>query len=179
MREKFSLEGEKIERSLNRSNEVLRRFRAFFSPPVHCTSFDAKNSVFVDARLTLRLLPGVKQKMGWLPEGEKHKSRSTEFDARIFPFIQGHFVMPGGHYFANVKVLIPMFKPISVHFDVIATRKEYSWIWKGKMNLCLIYSFLTLMTYISKCWSQKLVSKLTEARWSLFHKTTNFKTFNS
>jgi hypothetical protein len=30
----------------------------------HCTSFDAKNSVFVDARLTLRLLPGVKQKMG-------------------------------------------------------------------------------------------------------------------
>jgi hypothetical protein len=29
---------------------------------LHCTSFDAKNSVFVDARLTLRLLPGVKQK---------------------------------------------------------------------------------------------------------------------
>jgi hypothetical protein len=76
-----------------------------------------------------------------LPEGEKHKSRSTEFDARIFPVIQGHFVMPGGHYFVNVKVLIPMFKPISVHFDVIATRKEYSRIWKGKMILCLIYSF--------------------------------------
>jgi hypothetical protein len=34
--------------------------------------------------------------------------------------------MPGGHDFANVKILIPMFKPISVHFDVIATRKEYS-----------------------------------------------------
>jgi cytochrome b len=31
---------------------------------IHCTSFDAKNSVFVDARLTLRLLPGAKQKMG-------------------------------------------------------------------------------------------------------------------
>jgi hypothetical protein len=78
----------------------------------HCTSFDAKNSVFVDARLTLRL--------------EKHKSRSTEFDARIFPVIQGHFVMPGGHYFSNVIILIPMLKPISVHFNVIAKRKEYS-----------------------------------------------------
>jgi hypothetical protein len=54
--------------------------------------------------------------------------------------------MPGGHYFANVIILITMFKPISVHFDVIATRNGYSWIWKGKMNLCLIYSFLTLMT---------------------------------
>jgi hypothetical protein len=30
-------------------------------------------------------------------EMEKHKSRSTEFDARIFPVIQGHFVIPGGH----------------------------------------------------------------------------------
>jgi hypothetical protein len=28
----------------------------------HCTSFDAKNSVFVDARLTPRLLPGFEQK---------------------------------------------------------------------------------------------------------------------
>jgi hypothetical protein len=30
---------------------------------LHCTSFDAKNIVFVDAGLTLRLLPGVKQKI--------------------------------------------------------------------------------------------------------------------
>jgi hypothetical protein len=48
------------------------------------------------------------------------------FDARIFPVIQGHFVMPGGHYFANVIILIPSSTSISVQFDVIVTRKEYS-----------------------------------------------------
>ena len=140
------------------------------TPP--CTSFDAKNSVFVDARLTLRLLPGVKQKMGWLPEGEKHKSRSTEFDARIFPVIQGHFVMPGGHYFANVIIRIPMLKSISVQFDVIATRKEYSWIWKGNRNLCLIYSFFDANDVNLQMLKPKVGVK---TRWSLFHKTTNFR----
>ena len=116
--------------------------------------------------------------MGWLPEGEKHKSRSTEFDARIFPVIQGHFVMPGGHYFSNVIILIPMYKPISVHFDVIATRKEYSWIWKGKMNLCLIYSFFDASDVNLQMLKPKVGVKLAEARWSslkLVYKTTNFR----
>jgi hypothetical protein len=36
----------------------------YFHLRLHCTSFDARNSVFVDARQTLRLLPGVKQKNG-------------------------------------------------------------------------------------------------------------------
>jgi hypothetical protein len=43
-------------------SEVGQMWLILAQPQLHCTSFDARNSVFVDARLTLRLLPGVKQK---------------------------------------------------------------------------------------------------------------------
>jgi hypothetical protein len=52
----------------------------------HCASFDAKNSVFVDARLTLRLLPGVKQK--WV---DCHKGKSIKVGVpSLTPGFLGH-----------------------------------------------------------------------------------------